>query len=125
MTKYTTHNGTLYDYTAGVLCGVLVKEKVMRKLVALQAKHLEDVKRVLSDGADNGEVFPSSWSLHYPNGNQEVVNYIETGQDVRLRIQSAIKANPPKVCKTVFIASGMDEASRMADARFAEVGGDA
>jgi hypothetical protein len=54
-----------------------------------------------------------------------VVNYIETGQDVRLRIQSAIKANPPKVCKTVFIASGMDEASRMADARFAEVGGDA
>jgi hypothetical protein len=29
MTDYTTHTGTLYDYTAGTLCGVLVTEKVM------------------------------------------------------------------------------------------------
>jgi hypothetical protein len=124
MTKYTIHNGTLYDYTAGVLCGVLVKERVMRKLAALQARHLEDVKRVLSDGVDNGEVFPSSWSLHYPNGRQEVVKYIEVGESVQGRIQSAITANPPKACKTVFIASGMEEATQMADARFAEVGGE-
>lgn len=124
MTKYAIHYGTLYNYTAGVLCGVLVKERVMRKLVALQTKHLEDVKRVLSDGADNGEVFPSSWSLHYPDGGQTVVEYIETGVDVQRRIRTAITANPPKVCKTVFIASGMEEATQMADARFAEVGGD-
>jgi predicted nucleic acid-binding Zn-ribbon protein len=43
MVEYKLHNGTLYTYSAGHYCGVLVTEKVMRKLVALQQKHLEDI----------------------------------------------------------------------------------
>jgi hypothetical protein len=46
---YEIHPGSLYDYTAGCYCGVLVKEQVMRKLAVLQAQHMEAVKRLLTD----------------------------------------------------------------------------
>jgi len=122
--SYETHNGTLYDYTAGVYAGVLVKEAVMRKLVRLQQKNLEEVKRVLSDGLDNGEVFSSSWTLHYPAGEQIEVSFIDPNEDVRRRIKVATTTHQPKVCPLVFIAESMDEAKLMADARYAELGED-
>jgi len=117
--SYKTYDGTLYDYSAGVYCGVLVKERIMRKLAALQAKHLEDVKRVLSDAADNDEAFPSMWTLHYPEGKQTEVRFIESGDSMTRRIKAATTANPPIARKLVFIADSMDEAKVAADARHA------
>lgn len=121
MSKYELHNGTLYDYTAGVHCGVLVTEKVMRKLAALQSQHLEAVKRLLSDEADCDNVYPSMWTLHYPDGEQTTVRFIDTSEDVKQRIKVATISCQPEACHTVFIASGMYEAERMADARHAEI----
>ncbi len=112
---YEMHPGTLYDYTAGVQCGVLVTEKVMRKLAALQALHLEAVKRLLTDS--EGEVFPSMWTLHYPEGKQTTVRYIDTSSTVAERIRSAVVSRQPTAEYPVFIASSMDEARDMADAR--------
>lgn len=112
---YEMHPGTLYDYTAGVACGVLVTEKVMRKLAALQAQHLEAVKRLLTDS--EGEVFPSMWTLHYPEGKQTTVHYIDTSRTVEERIRSAVVSRQPTAEYPVFIASSMDEARDMADAR--------
>ena len=123
MKSYETHNGTLYDYTAGTCVGVLVKENVMRKLVRLQHEHLEKVKRVLSDGADKGDVFPSMWTLHYPNGKQVTVKYIDTSASVLYRIKNATTAEQPVPHDLVFIANSMDEAKRMADARHEALGG--
>lgn len=117
---YKIHNGTLFDYTAGVLCGVLVTEQVMRKLAALQAKHLEDVKRLLSDEAERGSVFPSMWTLHYPEGAQTTVRFIDTSEDLSRRIKNATTANQPIACPLVFVAGSMDEAKKMADARHEE-----
>ncbi len=119
MSKYKTHPGTLYDYSAGVYCGVLVTEKVMRKLAGLQAKHLEDVKRLLCDEADRGNVHPSMWTLHYPDGEQTDVKYIDTSADLSGRIKNATIANPPIARQVVFVAGSMDEAKKMADARHA------
>jgi hypothetical protein len=119
--SYEIHDGTLYDYTHGVFCGVLITQSVMKKLAALQHKHLEEVKRLLSDSADNGEVFPSSWTLHYPNGVQTTVRFIDTDADVRERIRLATRHDQPKACFPVFIADSMDRAKGMADARFNEV----
>lgn len=118
---YEIFNGSLYNYTAGALCGVLVKESVMKKLAKLQAKHLEDVKRVLRDGADNCEVFPSMWTLHYPGGKQTSVYYIDKSSNVNDRIKNAIVSNPPRHHPVVFVASEMDEAKSMADARYEEI----
>ncbi|MDP1069469.1 hypothetical protein Q6326_31470, partial [Klebsiella pneumoniae] len=69
----------------------------MRKLARVQQKHLEEVKRVLSDGLDRGEVFSSSWTLHYPAGEQTVVSFIDPNEDVRRRIKLATTTHQPKV----------------------------
>lgn len=114
---YKLHEGTLFSYSAGVLCGVLVKESVMKKLVKLQTKHLEDVKRILSDGADKGEVFPKHWTLHYPNGVQTIVNFIDTSRDIKTSIRCATTGATPERKELVFIAKSMQEAEDMADAR--------
>lgn len=116
--------GTLYDYTAGVLCGVLVTERVMKKLAALQANHLELVRRVLHDNMD--EVFPSSWTLHYPEGKQVAVHYIDRAPRTRVedRIKSATHSSQPLARFPVFIAASQDEAKMLADARAAAAGGE-
>lgn len=118
---YETYPGSLYDYTAGAYCGALVKEPVMRKLAALQAKHLEEVKRLLTDEADRGNVFPSMWTLHHPGGKQTTVNFIPKGDDVYQRIKNATTSNQPRRLPVVFIASSMDEAKAMADERYSEL----
>lgn len=118
---YELHPGSLYDYTAGTYCGVLVKEHVMRKLVALQAKHLEAVKRLLTDEAERGNVFPSMWTLHYPGGEQTTVNFISKDDDVYQRIKNATTGAQPRQIPVVFIASSMDEAKAMADERHSEL----
>lgn len=113
---YDLYPGSLYDYHAGAYCGVLITESVMRRLAKLQAKHLEDVKRVLADEADRGNVFPSMWTLHYPEGVQTTVRYIDKSADVRQRIGTAVHAHAPLHSPLVFIAGSMDEAKAMADA---------
>ena len=118
--SYELYGESLYDYTAGVCCGVLVTEKVMRKLAKLQAKHLEDVKMLLTNS--DGEVFPSMWTLHYPEGKQTHVMFIDTSESVKSRIKMAGVASPPRYIKTCFIAESMEEAKRMANERFEEVG---
>lgn len=117
MSEYKTYTGTLYDYTAGVYCGVLVTEKVMRKLAGLQAEHLESVKRLLADEAERGNVHPSMWTLHHPDGVQTDVHFIDTTADIRERIKNATTSRGPIAHSLVFIADSMDEAKRMADDR--------
>lgn len=114
---YETFDGSLYHYTAGTYCGVLMKERVMKKLAALQAKHMEDVKRVLADGAEAGEVFPYMWTLHHPEGNQTTVYFVDTSADVANNIKHAVASHAPQHMPLVFIAPSMDEAKRMADER--------
>lgn len=118
---YKTYPGSLYDYTAGVRCGVLVTEPVMRKLAKLQAKHLEEVKRVLTDECDRGNVFPSMWTLHYPQGQQTTVRFIDSDRDLKSSIKNACHTAAPKHEPLVFIASSMAEAQAMADERWNEL----
>lgn len=113
--SYEIYPGSLYDYTAGTNCGVLVKEDVMRKLAKLQAAHLETVKRLLTDEAARGNVFPSMWTLHYPEGKQTHVQFVDTSEDLARRIKSATASHPPRHHALVFVANSMDEARQMAD----------
>lgn len=112
------HHGTLFDYTVGAYCGVLIKENIMRKLAALQQRHLEEVKRLLSDGADRGEVFASMWTLHYPDGVQTEVRYVDTSTDVHDAIRRGLIVAKPRPIPLCFIAGSMQEAAKMADARY-------
>lgn len=118
---YKTYPGSLYDYTAGVRCGVLVTEPVMRKLAKLQARHLEEVKRMLIDECDRGNVFSSMWTLHYPQGQQTTVRFIDSDRDLKSSIKNACHTAAPKHEPLVFIASSMAEARAMADERWVEL----
>lgn len=118
MTDVKTYPGTLYSYTTGSYVGVLITEAVLKKLAALHAEHLEKVKRVLADAGPD-QVFPSMWSLHYPNGYQTQVDYIDTTRTLEECLKGATWLNQPRACFPVFIAGSMKEAEAMADARFA------
>lgn len=120
--SYELKNGSLYQYSAGVYCGVIMKQNVMKKLAKLQAEHLREVKKILTDGADNGDVFPHMWTLHHPNGVQTMVHFIDKGADVYENINYAITHQQPVHLNKVFIASSMDEAKQMADELHQETG---
>lgn len=117
--KYEIYPGTLYYYSIGLYCGVFVSNSVMRKLSSLQAKYLEEVRRCLSD--NKGEVFPYMWTLHYPNGKQTHVNFVDKSRDVESAIKHACTPRQPEAVFPVFVASSMKEAQEMADARHAEL----
>ena len=116
--KPVLHEGTLYEYSAGVLFGVLVKEPVMKKLARLQNSYLESMRRLLSDESDNGTVFSGMWTLHYPHGEQTVVTFIDNTIDTAASIKSATHAAQPIHRPLVFVAGSMEEAREMADAHF-------
>lgn len=121
MDEIEKYDGSLYSYTAGCLCGVLITEKVMRKLAKAQVKHLEEVKRILHDNKDT-DVFPSMWTLHYPEGKQTTVNFIDTSENVEQRIKNATMASTPRHLKLVFKANSMKEAEKMADTYYEKTG---
>lgn len=109
--------GTLFKYHSGAQCGVLVTESVMKKLARLQSDHLEAVKRLLTDSGD--QVKPYMWTLHYPDGKQTIVTYIDTSRTVADSIRCALHSGRPEAVFPVFIAESMGEAEAMADARLA------
>lgn len=115
------YNGSLFDYTASGAVGVLITEPVMKKLAKLQADHMHKVKQLLSNEADNGNVFPSMWTLHYPNGKQTAVKFIDISSDVSERINWATNPSKPKHEPLVFIADSMKSAAAQADALLAEL----
>jgi len=117
--KYEIVPEKLFDFTAGVYCGVLMPEHVMKKLAKLQAAYLQDVKRLLTDHKD--ELYPSSWTLHYPEGKQTQVKFTSTETEcdsIESRINNATIASKPVHCPLVFNASSMEEAEAMANAHY-------
>lgn len=116
--KYEIAAEKLFDFTAGVNCGVLVPEHVMRKLAKLQAAHLEAVKRVLMESKD--ELYPSMWTLHHPEGKQTTVRFADMApwRNIEESIKNAVIYSPPVHCPLVFKAKSMEEAEAMADAHY-------
>lgn len=118
--KYKLYNGRLYNYGNFFTCGVLIRERIMRKISKLQSKYLEEVKKVLTSGAENNEVFSSNWTLHYPEGEQTTVRFIDISLDVKNSIDSATLTAKPLYSPVVFIAASMKEAEEMANERAKE-----
>ncbi|RJT47202.1 hypothetical protein [Rahnella woolbedingensis] len=121
--KYEIVPEKLFDFSAGVYCGVLMPESVMKKLAKLQASYLQDVQRLLTE--HKSELYPSSWTLYYPEGKQTSVYYAETGSavgvgDIERRIKHATLAHKPTLRPLVFKANSMDEAKKMAESHHEE-----
>jgi hypothetical protein len=107
------HPETLFDYNTGCYCGVLVTERIMKKLAKLQAAHLESVKRLLMGNKE--EVFPSMWTLSKANGKQETIRFIDTNRNLDDAIKAALRSDNPRPSYPTFIAASMKEAELMGD----------
>jgi hypothetical protein len=112
--SYKKYDGTLFSISS-YACGVLVKEKTMKRLAGLYSKHLEEVKTILKDEAERGNVFPYMWTLAYPDGKQTNVTYIDESRSVDSAIRCATLCNQPIESKLVFISSSMDDAKKQAE----------
>lgn len=112
------HPEILFDYNTGCYCGVLVTERVMKKLAKLQHEHSEKVKRLLMDNKE--DVFPSMWTLCNANGKQETVRYIDKSRSLEDAVNAAQRGDKPRPSYPTFIASSMEEAKAMGDTYYAK-----
>lgn len=108
----------LFNFTNSQYCGVLVTEKVMKKLAKLEAKYLNEVKLLLSDELDNGEVISSDWGLVYPEGRQTTYYYSDKRSDIKNRIKVACLSSKIEHRPVVFIADGPEDAQKQANEYF-------
>jgi len=118
--NYEIISEKLFDFSAGAYCGVMMPEYVMKKLAKLQAAYLQSVQRLLTE--HKSELYPSEWTLHYPEGKQTTVRLTQDkgSEVVERRIKLATVAGKPKHLPLVFKANSMEEAKKMADSHFEE-----
>lgn len=119
-------NQRLYDFPAGGFCGVIMPEKVMRKITKLNAKYSAEIKKILTEQKD--ELHASEWTLaNKMNGDkiekQVTINYVYK-QHPWITIEDRIKLfEPPKprYIKECYLVSTMEEAKEIAQQVLQEV----
>ena len=115
----------LYDFSAGMCCGVLMPEHVMKKLTKLNAKYSEEIRRVLTDSKD--ELYVSDWTLANKKSGEKIekqltIKYVIKGEqkeDIVRRI-SLFTAPKPIYVPDVYIVETHNEASEIAKAKLKE-----
>ena len=114
-------NEHLYDYSAGIYNGVLVPEKVMKKLVKLNTKYKEEIKKLLK--ANENIIYPSHWTMAYTeddNGkitHSKKIKYVEEGyspEEIVDRI-TLFRTDKPEYIKNVYLVKDRDEATAIAE----------
>ena len=79
-------NERLY-HVHNIYCGVLVNEKVMKKLNKIIYKNQEEIKKVLTDNIET--LYSYDWGLAYPNGKQTEVSFaLKKDKDIGDRIKN-------------------------------------
>lgn len=114
-------NEHLYDYSAGIYSGVFVPEKVMKKLVKLNTKYKEELRKLLK--ANEDIIYPSHWTMaHTEDDNGEIthsktIEYVEedySPEEIIDRI-TLFRADKPKYIKDVYLVKDRDEAKKIAE----------
>ena len=116
----------LYDFSAGIYCGVFIPEKVMKKIAKLNAKYVNEVRKVLDD--NKNELYPQEWTLaNRMDGadikKQVIVRYTltsSTQKDVEKRI-ALFKAPLPHYEPEVFMVDSHKEAQEIAEKKLENV----
>ena len=63
-----------FNFSFGVYSGVFMDEPTMKKVAKLLYKQNQELKELLMKNADSLSL--ANWTLAYPNGKQEAINYI-------------------------------------------------
>lgn len=108
----------LFNFTHSQYCGVLVTEKVMKKLAKLEANYLNEVRLLLTEELDGGNVISSNWGLVYPDGKQTTYYYSDKSSDMKKRIEVACLPSKIEQCPVVFIADNYKDVQKQANEHF-------
>jgi hypothetical protein len=104
----------LYNYSAGGFCGVLMPEKVMKKIAKINAEYSREVRRILNDNKEF--LYASDWTMAYEEGKPAAyVYYTKEGEDVQHRID-LFKAAKPEYRGEVYLVKDREQAEQIADA---------
>lgn len=106
--KHTPISKRLYSYNPSNYCGVLMTEKVMKKLANVTAKFEVEVRRILTENI--GDLYSYNWSLAYPNGAQTSVVFGDS-DGVAERI-AMFKARQPKYEPEVWLGKAFSDFSK-------------
>jgi len=113
----------LYSFNFGNYCGILLPEKVMKKLAKLFTKYTDEVRKVLYENKD--DLYEYNWTLaNKMNGNkiekQKTIVYITKSKgNIEARL-SLLQAPRPKYEPEVFIVEDYKEAKQVAELLLAE-----
>lgn len=106
----------LYDFPAGAFCGVLMPEKVMKKIAKLHHKHNEEIRRVLYENKEH--LYSSHWTMAVEEGKETVyVTYTLSKPSCLDGIEQRINLYAPPKCRyqeDVYIVKNHDEAEGIA-----------
>ena len=108
----------LFSFTNSQCCGVLVTEKVMKKIAKLEARYLNEVRLLLNEELDSGNVISSDWGLVYPEGKQTTYFYSDKSSDMKNRIKAACLSSKIEHRPVVFIADDYKDAQKQANEYF-------
>ncbi len=108
----------LFSFSNSQYCGVLVTENVMKKIAKLEAKYLNDIRLLLSDEHDRGNVISSDWGIVYPEGKTTYFYYSDKSSDVKQRIKVSCLSSKIEHRPVVFIADNYEDAQKQANEYF-------
>ncbi|MEW6006136.1 MAG: hypothetical protein AB1695_12560 [Stygiobacter sp.] len=115
--KIIKSNERLYSFNYNGYCGVLLPEKVMKKIMKLFVKYTDEIKKVLYENKQ--DLYEYHWTLaNKMNGDkieiQKVIIYTtKSKQDLDNRL-SIFQAPKPKYEPEVFIVENRQEAEEIA-----------
>lgn len=117
----------LYDFPAGSFCGVLMPEKVMKKISKLYTKYNNEIKRVLIDNKDC--LYPQHWTMATDENKKQDAVYIKfvlDQEDSFNSVDHRIGLFVPLRCeyiKDVYLVQNYDQAQEIANQLMVDAGG--
>lgn len=113
-------NERLYDFAAGCYCGVLMPEKVMKKIAKLNAKFSNEIRKILQDHEEI--IHPSNWTLANEMDGDNIKTqvsiryFLDDSEEDSLKRRIALFQPPkPEYYKDVFRVKNREEAKQIAE----------
>lgn len=111
----------MYDLSAGIYSGLLMEEDVMKQIIKLQHKYINEIKKIFSSNKE--KLRPSYWTLANKKDEEDCITkqvyikfFIEdcAKEDVERRI-NLFKVEQPEYVREVYVVKNYEEARSIAE----------
>lgn len=120
MKEEKLYDKKMYDLSAGMYCGLLMEEDVMKQVLKAQYKYINEIKKIFNSNKE--KLRPSYWTLANKKdkeGNitkQVTVKFFTPDyiQEIEHRI-NLFQVEQPKYIKELYMVKDYEEAERIAE----------